>query len=94
MGGDLGWFGAGAMVPAFEEKLKLLTPGQISKPFETAFGWHVIKLEDRRQAEASSAERRAKAQNAIAETKRANTTQRWLQQLRDQAFLEYPNDNK
>lgn len=94
MGGDLGWFGAGAMVPAFEEKLKLLRPGQVSQPFESPFGWHIAKLEDRRQSKASDAEREVKAKNAIAETKRAKTTQRWLQQLRDQAFLEYPADAK
>ncbi|MGB0867070.1 MAG: peptidylprolyl isomerase [Granulosicoccaceae bacterium] len=92
VGGDLGWFGAGAMVPAFENRLKLLSPGQLSQPFESPFGWHLVELEDRRQAKASTAERRQKAHAAIAETKRGKTTQRWLQQLRDQAFLEYPND--
>jgi len=91
MGGDLGWFGPGAMVPAFESKLKLLAPDQISQPFESPFGWHIVMLEDRRQAEASKPERRQKATAAIAETKRAETTQRWLQQLRDQAYLEYPD---
>ncbi len=91
LGGDLGWFGAGAMVPAFEEKLKLLAPGQLSQPFESPFGWHLVKLEDRRQAEASKEERRQKATAAIAEQKRAKTTREWLQRLRDQAYLEYPN---
>lgn len=91
MGGDLGWFGPGAMVPAFESKLKLLAPEQISLPFESPFGWHIVKLVGRRHAEASLNERRQKATAAIAETKRAATTQRWLQQLRDQAYLEYPN---
>lgn len=92
MGGDLGWFGSGAMVPAFESQLKLLAPGQISQPFQTPFGWHIIKLEGRRQAEASSTNLRQQAQSAIAESKRAKATHRWLQQLRDQAFLEYPGE--
>lgn len=91
VGGDLGWFGPGAMVPAFENRLKLLAPGTVSQAFETPFGWHLVQLQERRQAEASSAERRARAQAAIAETKRGQATQRWLQQLRDQAYLEYPD---
>lgn len=93
IGGDLGWAGPGAMVPAFENQMKLLSPGQLSQPFETAFGWHIIKLEDRRLAEASATERRKQARAEIAKTKRATTTQRWLQQLRDQAYLEYPNES-
>ncbi len=91
-GGDLGWFGPGAMVPVFEENLKLLAPGQISQPFESPFGWHLVKLEGRRQAQAPISERRLKAKAAIAETKRDQTTVRWLQQLRDQAYLEYPDE--
>lgn len=51
-GGELGWFGTGAMVPPFEEAVMALEVGAISEPVETQFGWHVIKLNDTRLKEA------------------------------------------
>jgi peptidyl-prolyl cis-trans isomerase D len=43
-GGDLGWFGKGAMVPPFEEAAYALKAGEISAPVQSDFGWHVIQL--------------------------------------------------
>jgi len=51
-GGNLGWFGPGAMVPSFEEVVVALEPGTVSEPVETQFGWHVIRLNETRLAEA------------------------------------------
>ena len=47
-GGDLGWFGKGTMVKQFEEAAFNMQPGEISKPFRTQYGWHIIFKEDER----------------------------------------------
>jgi peptidyl-prolyl cis-trans isomerase C len=49
-GGDLGYFGRGAMVPEFEKTSFALNPGEISSPIQTDFGYHIIKLEDKKEA--------------------------------------------
>lgn len=55
-GGDLGWFGPGVMVPAFEAAVIGLQPGQVSEPIQTQFGWHLVKLLDSRIASVPSFE--------------------------------------
>ncbi|MBM1815516.1 peptidylprolyl isomerase [Pseudosulfitobacter pseudonitzschiae] len=55
-GGSLGWFGPGAMVPEFETAVAEMKAGDISEPVQTQFGWHVIKLNEVRNAEAPALE--------------------------------------
>jgi peptidyl-prolyl cis-trans isomerase C len=70
-GGDLGFFGRGAMVGAFEEAAFALEVGKISAPVQTQFGWHVIKLEERRtQQPPALDEVREQIINALSRDKR------------------------
>jgi peptidyl-prolyl cis-trans isomerase C len=55
-GGQLGWFGVGAMVPEFEQAVVAMEPETISAPVQTQFGWHVIRLNETRVKEAPALE--------------------------------------
>lgn len=51
-GGELGWFGPESMVAPFQEAVSAMEPGTVSEPVQTQFGWHVIRLNETRIAEA------------------------------------------
>jgi peptidyl-prolyl cis-trans isomerase C len=55
-GGNLGWFGPGQMVPEFEAAVLVLEVADTSQPVQTQFGWHIIKLNDRRKKQLPSIE--------------------------------------
>lgn len=55
-GGSLGWFGPGMMVPAFEAAVVEMQIGDLSDPVQTEFGWHIVKLNDKRSKPAPTLE--------------------------------------
>lgn len=87
-GGDLGWLPPGAVVPPFQQAMDALAPGEISEPFETRFGWHVVQVQDRRRRDATDQMRRAQAQRQLMERKMAEEVELWVRQLRDEAYVE------
>lgn len=88
-GGDLNWISPGDTVPEFEQVMNALLPGQVSQPVRTPFGWHIIKVIERRSQDVSELKQRETARRAIHARKADAVTQEWLQQLRDQAYVEY-----
>lgn len=87
-GGDLGWVSAGQMVPEFEEVMGATEKGQMSAPFRSEFGWHILQVLDRRAYDGTVEVRRAKAREAVMARKREEAYQEWQRRLRDEAYVE------
>jgi len=87
-GGDLDWLSPGQTVVEFEEVMNRLQPGMIGTA-QTQFGWHLIQVIERRNADVSEQQERQQARMAIGTFKSDELYQDWLRQLRDRAFIEY-----
>jgi len=88
LGGDLGWTTPGQMVPQFEAAMDSLKPGEISEPFQSQFGWHIVQVLERREIDDSKRYTENKARELIRQRKIAESTETWLRQLREEAFVE------
>ncbi len=88
-GGSLGWASPGVMVPEFEEKMNELAVGEISDVFKSRFGWHIIKVVDRREENMAEEFNRNQARAQIRKRKIEEDLENWLRQLRDEAYVEY-----
>jgi len=90
-GGDLGWTSPGTFDPEFEAVLAGLEPNQISEPFRTQFGWHIIQMLGKRTFDQSDEVRRQRVLTALRESKVDEETELWLRRLRDEAYVEIRN---
>lgn len=88
-GGDLGWAGPGTFVPEFEQALQGLKENEISEPFRTQYGWHIVQLLGRREMDTTEEMRRQRAFAQLRESKADEETELWLRRLRDEAYVEY-----
>jgi peptidyl-prolyl cis-trans isomerase SurA len=87
-GGDLGWSGPGTFVPEFDKAIADLKPNEISEPFKTRYGWHIVQMLGTRTYDSTADVRRQRAFAAIRESKADEETELWLRRLRDEAFVE------
>lgn len=87
-GGDLGWVNPGETVPSFEEAMNKLAPGEVSEPIKSPFGWHIIQVEERRTQDMADQARRNYARQVLFERRAGAQFDAWLQQMRNQAYID------
>jgi peptidyl-prolyl cis-trans isomerase SurA len=90
-GGDLGWTAPGSFDPQFEEVLGGLEENEISEPFRTQFGWHIVQMLGKRTYDQSDDMRRQRVLSALRESKVDEETELWLRRMRDEAYVEFRN---
>ncbi|MBU3586710.1 peptidylprolyl isomerase [Polynucleobacter sp. 31A-FELB] len=90
-GGDLGWMGPGDLVPEFDQAMNRLQIGEVSNPVKSEFGWHLIQVLERREAQLTVEKQRQFARAAIRERKFEQAYQDWLRELRDTATVKIIN---
>jgi len=88
-GGDLGWLSPGDTVPEFEKAMDALKPKQVSMPFRSPFGWHIVQVIERREQDMSQDKQRLTARQAIRSRKSDEQWDDWVRQQRDKAYIEY-----
>jgi len=88
LGGDMGWFPPEAYGDRVYQTLIALEPGQISEPFQTTGGWHVIELMETREVDRTEEAIRAEAREQIMQSKAEQEIDRMLRQFRDEAYVE------
>jgi peptidyl-prolyl cis-trans isomerase SurA len=91
-GGDLGWSNPGELVPEFEEVMGSLQPGQISEPFRSPYGWHIVEVLGRRDYDGTEEVLRAQARQILRARKIEEQTELWERRLRDESYVEYRLD--
>ena len=87
-GGELGWSSPGLFVPEFEKTMNSIALYEISKPFQTQFGWHILQVTKRRMQDFSDEILRNRADNLLRQRKYSEELQVWLQKIRDEAYVE------
>lgn len=92
-GGSLGWRSPGELVPEFQRVMDGLEINEISEPFQTSFGWHIVQVLDRRSYDNTESIKRNKARMAIRERKLKEAMQNWTRRLLDEAYVEYRLDD-
>ncbi|WP_220719076.1 peptidylprolyl isomerase SurA [Agarivorans litoreus] len=87
-GGELGWSDPSVFVPAFRDTANRLEIGELSQPFRSTFGWHLMEMLDKRTTDTTNSASKNRAYQIIFNRKFNEETQAWQEELREEAYVE------
>lgn len=86
-GGSLGWVSEGEMVAPFEAMMKNTSVNDFSTPFQSQFGWHILKVDGKRQQDVTDTYRRNMAREALYQRLAPQALEDWIQELKAQSYI-------
>jgi len=92
-GGSLGWVTPGVMVPEFDSRMKSTPKGQVSEPFQSQFGWHILQVTDTRQQDMTKEYQERMARQILGERQFDAELDTWLREIRNNAFVDIKDPN-
>lgn len=92
-GGSLGWVTPGVMVPEFDSRMKSTPKGQVSEPFQSQFGWHILQVTDTRQQDMTKEYQERMARQILGERQFDAELDTWLREIRNNAFVDIKDQN-
>ncbi len=87
-GGDLSWSRPGQFAPAFEKAMQTTPIGQISDPFRSEFGWHILKVDATRTEDMFDVVKRNQVVSILRQRRFQDELQQWIKELREEAYIE------
>ena len=88
IGGLFNWFAAGKYGQQFQSLINEMAVGELSEPFQSPVGWHIIRLEDQREADRTTETLRSEARDMLFRQKAEEEVERFQRRLRDESFVE------
>lgn len=91
-GGNLGWNPAEAFVPEFAQAVRNTPINEVSAPFQSTFGWHILQVQERRETDQTLTALREKARELLFDQKYSEALPRWQQEIKNSAYISLRNE--
>ncbi|WP_108652195.1 peptidylprolyl isomerase SurA [Dongshaea marina] len=93
-GGELDWANPDIYVPAFKEMILRLKPGELSQPFKSSLGWHLVKLQQRKKVDVTGKANRQRAYQLLFRRQFSEAVQNWIDELQGSAYIRIQKTNQ
>lgn len=93
-GGNLGWTSPGMLDPYFEEQMNRLEIDEVSEPFQSSFGWHIVQVLERRKVDETESTLRTRALNHLARSRVNDEIEIWLRRMLNNSYVRYMTEEQ